>query len=81
MPGVAARGDGMHRLDFEKPGTGRASSDFFFGGFPNGLYFQVQAQGNTCQRVVAVQYHVFGVEFRDREQDVLGRIRVAAGGQ
>ena len=52
-------------FDFEKTGAAAALADFAFRGFAHRFDFQVQAQRNAGQGVVAIQHHMFRVNLGD----------------
>ena len=69
------------RLYPKKACAGAAPANFLFGGFPHGLYGQLQAQRNPRQRVIAVQDHMLRIDLRDRVEPRAGGIGIAALGQ
>ena len=64
-----------------RPTTLRHVADFFFRRFANGFHFELEANRDAGERVVAIQYHVFRIDFRNRVELILRRIRIAAFGQ
>lgn len=69
------------RLYPKKACAGAAPANFLFGGFPHGLYGQLQAQRNPRQRVIAIQDHMLRIDLRDRVEPRTGGIGIAALGQ
>ena len=77
MHRAVARHAVVRCLNFEKRAARRTLPNFFFGGFAHRLDFEAQAQGDACQRVVAIQHHMLGVDFSDSVERVFGRVRAA----
>ena len=60
------RGRGRFR-QLEKTGTQRAGTDFAHGRLTNTLDFGVDANGDACKWVVAIQHDVLGIDIRDKK--------------
>ena len=68
------------RFDFEKTSASCATVFFFVRGFAHGLHFEVNANGNARQWMVAVKHHMLRVNVGHRVQQVARSVRVAAIG-
>ena len=71
----------MAAFHAEEACTDAAALDFFVGGGAHVVNGQLQIEADASERVVAVQYHVFGVEVGHDVERIGRQGAVAAGGQ